>query len=256
MAELKDVLGSVLRDVAHARVTSDMFSRDVSLDYARDPVLSAFPVPRLEIKEASVQLRFAINTVEQKETDRAGITRAQLGTHGTQIAREVVNDFIAGNPRAEELRKLIADKGLDLEVTLREAVEGAVAADARLVDSALAGERTALVDRINAAVSAKLLEDADIKREVTRGTGVRAVRAAMRTKVDSAVGGFVSDLTAALAAAQRQATRVDVAVTRADLASVPEPLVSQISVVLQVRNYEWSETEGAAAVPGRRLNPE
>ena len=126
-----------INDVAHARVTSDMFSRDVSLDYAKDPVLSAFPVPRLEIKEASVQLRFAVNNVEQKETDRAGITRVQLGTHGTQIAREVVNDFVAASPRAEELKKLIADKGLDLEVTLREAVEGAVAADAKLVDTAL-----------------------------------------------------------------------------------------------------------------------
>lgn len=256
MAELKDVLGSVLRDVVHARVTSDMFSRDISLDYVKDPILSAFPVPRLEIKEASIQVRFAISAVEQKETDRAGIARAELAQHATAIARGVVEDFVTNSARADELKQLIAAKGLDLEVVLRTAVEETVAADARLVDGALGGNPTALVDRINKAVSDKLLEDADIKREVTRNTRVGVVRAAVRSKVDTAVGGFVNDLSGALVSAQRQATKVDVAVTRADLANVPEPLVSQISVVMQIRNYEWSETEGAAAVPGRRLNPE
>lgn len=256
MPELKDVLGSVLRDVAHSRVTGDLFSRDVSLDYAKDAVLAAFPVPRVEIKEASIQLRFAVNGVQQTEPDRSGIVGAQAVRHADLIARAVADDFVAKHPRSAEIGKLIEEKGLDLRKSLSEVVANAVKSDARSLDAAIKGEPQALIDRISADVSRKLLEDLDVRRELTRGARVAEVRAAVRVPIDAAVNTFVADLGLSLDSAKRQATRIDVAVTRAELAQVPEPLVSHVSVVLQFRNYQWSEVEGEGGEPVRRLNPE
>jgi hypothetical protein len=79
MAELKDVLGAVLKDVAHARVISDRFSGEVSQEYEKDPLLGVFPVPRVEIKEASLDLKFAVCSVEQRPADPTAPEAARAG---------------------------------------------------------------------------------------------------------------------------------------------------------------------------------
>ncbi|MCC6554237.1 MAG: hypothetical protein IT372_14650 [Polyangiaceae bacterium] len=132
MAELKHVLGAVLADLAHARVISDRFSGEVSEEYGRDPLLAAFPVPRVEIKEASLDLKLVINSADRR----------------TASSR---------------------------------------------------GSRGALAD---------------------------------------------------------QALILDVGVTREDLLGTPEPLISSIRVVVQVRNYEWVEAGEESGCPIKRLRPE
>ncbi|MGH6894581.1 MAG: hypothetical protein ACREEP_20230 [Dongiaceae bacterium] len=219
-------------------------------------MLAAFPVPRLEIKEASIQLRFAVNAVEQKEVDRAGITRNEILRHSDIIANAVIEDFVGKHPRSDEIGKIIDSKGLDLRKILRDVVEGAATADAKVVDAALKGQPQALIDRISAEVVRKVLEDPDIKKELSRGTRVGALREAVRVPVDTAVSAFVGSLATALDSAGRQATRVQVAVTRSELAQVPEPLISHVSVVMQIRNYQWSEVERTDGTTVRRLNPE
>lgn len=63
MPELYQVVGSVLRDIANARFISDLYSRNLSRYYERDSLLRSFPVPRAEISEAEVGIKFVFSGV-------------------------------------------------------------------------------------------------------------------------------------------------------------------------------------------------
>jgi hypothetical protein len=63
MAELHQVIGSILRDIAQARITSDIYSRNLSKYYEQDPLLRRFPTPRSEIDEVEIDLKFTISGI-------------------------------------------------------------------------------------------------------------------------------------------------------------------------------------------------
>lgn len=63
MAELHQVIGSILRDITQARITSDIYSRNLSKLYEQDPLLRRFPAPRSEIDEVEIDLKFAISGI-------------------------------------------------------------------------------------------------------------------------------------------------------------------------------------------------
>lgn len=64
MAGIDDIVGALLRDVTNSRVTSDMYSRNISRYYEQDAILRRFPVPRMEIDSLEMDLAFVINNVE------------------------------------------------------------------------------------------------------------------------------------------------------------------------------------------------
>ena len=72
MPELHHILGSLFRDVAQSIFTSDMYSRDVSRYYEQDALLRHFPVPRTEIDELQVNLKFAIAGIELNPAQSVG----------------------------------------------------------------------------------------------------------------------------------------------------------------------------------------
>ena len=61
MAQLHEVVGSILREVAKSRFSSDLYSRTISRYYERDSLLRRFPVPRTEIDEIELELKFLID---------------------------------------------------------------------------------------------------------------------------------------------------------------------------------------------------
>src|SRR5512139_2477094 len=72
MAELHHILGSLFSDIAQSVFTSDLYSRDISRYYEQDGLLRHFPVPRTEISELEVELKFAIAGVELNPTQSIG----------------------------------------------------------------------------------------------------------------------------------------------------------------------------------------
>src|SRR6266436_5440059 len=61
--ELYQLVGAALRDVAQARHMADLFSRQISYCYEKDPVLRRFPVPRVEVDEVEMTFQFLITKV-------------------------------------------------------------------------------------------------------------------------------------------------------------------------------------------------
>ena len=63
MADLQQLVGAILRDLAKARFASDIYSRSIARYYENDFLLRRFPIPRTEIEEAELDLKFAIAEV-------------------------------------------------------------------------------------------------------------------------------------------------------------------------------------------------
>ena len=60
MVDLSQVVGGILKDITQARFTSDAYSRNISRYYEQDPLLRRFPIPRADIEEIEIDLKFSI----------------------------------------------------------------------------------------------------------------------------------------------------------------------------------------------------
>ncbi len=227
MAELNDVLGAILRDVAQARVISDLYSRNVSLEYQQDDVLSAFPVPRVEITEASIDLKFAVNKVEQKEADPPAIIGAHVGPYAVRLGRELYAELIETNPRGDRIEAVLSQKGLDFQAALPTLVERTIADNASDLQAALAGKPEALIRKLQAEVSGLVLGEDEVKELLTRGTRLTDVRE--RISVDAAA--VVGALTRELAPTRGEEGEIDVG-------AIPRTTLTAAAGRLGARVYE------------------
>ena len=72
MADLQQVVGAILRDLAKARFGSDLYSRSIARYYENDYLLRKFPVPRADVEEVEIDLKFSIGSVQGSEVNTEG----------------------------------------------------------------------------------------------------------------------------------------------------------------------------------------
>ena len=250
MAELNDVLGAMLRDIAQARVAADLFSRNVSLDYQKDEVLSGFPVPRVEVTQASIDLRFAVNQVEQRPVDPRRIMLAHAGPFAALLARQLYGDLIESDPRAEELQALISDKGLALESELPVVLERSVVDNLPDLEAAISLRPDALVRKLQGAATDLVLADPDLKAVLTRGTRV----ADIRERLSVAAAGTVDGLTREAAKARTPEGELDLA--RVPVEEYARSLGERVYADMVLANPRRAELLEAVAEAGVDLEKE
>ena len=226
MAELNDVLGAILRDVAQARVISDLYSRNVSLEYRQDEVLSGFPVPRVEVTEASIDLKFAVNKIEQKESDPVKIIATHVGPYAGRLGRELYAELIESNPRGDRIEAVLKEKGLDYEVALRTIGERTILDNASDLQAALAGKPEALIRKLQAEASGLVLGDDDVKELLTRGTRLTDVRERVSVDAAAVVGALAREISPSGAEGE------------VDVGSVPRDRLTAAAGRLGARVYE------------------
>lgn len=69
MADLREVVGAILRDITEARAQADAASRDMAVMYAKDPILRTFTVPRTEIRDLKLDLKIAVGGLAETSDD-------------------------------------------------------------------------------------------------------------------------------------------------------------------------------------------
>ena len=69
MADLQQVVGAILRDLAKARFSADLYSRSIARYYENDYLLRRFPVPRADVEEVELDLKFSIASVPDSEVN-------------------------------------------------------------------------------------------------------------------------------------------------------------------------------------------
>ncbi len=103
MAELNQIIGALLRDVAQARFSSDLYSRNISRYYEQNSLLRRFPVPRAEIEEIEFEIKFALSGVDFRGDSGEG-REAQLALFFERQSNAVASHVI--NQAARSARSL------------------------------------------------------------------------------------------------------------------------------------------------------
>lgn len=246
MAELNDVLGAILRDIAQARVTGDLFSRNASLDYQRDDLLRSFPVPRVEIKEASVQLRFAVSGVERRETDPRAVIQAQIAPFAARFGRQVYSDLVETDPRGDELAEIIARKGLALQLRLPAVVEATLSANVAELEAAVAGRPETLARKLQGEMAGLVLADDEVKEVLTRSTRVGD----LRERVSVAAAGSLAAL------ARELPSEAPGGLSRDAIAAAAARLADELHADLVLANPRRTQLQRAASEAGVSLDRE
>jgi hypothetical protein len=256
MAELTEVVGTILKDLAQSRVLSDIFSRDVSREYEQDPILVDFPVPRVEIKEAAIQIQFAINAVERKDVDEEKITQDEISNGSIDAGRALFTELVLKHPNSRDLLSVIKEKRISLQDRLVGMIKENTLENRTALRDAMDDKPGVLIRKLQSPIEAFLREDQDLWKALLNGLRVAEIRKVLTVNLRSGVRDLVQRVRTSLDIAEREALIVDVAVTKDELTDVSEIVMSQINLVTEVRNYEWNEVGEEDGVPIRRLRPE
>ncbi|MFC3879109.1 hypothetical protein ACFOSV_02925 [Algoriphagus namhaensis] len=71
MSQLNGIIASILSDINEAKSKADETSREIAKNYASDQILRYFPVPRISIQNLEVEIKYAVNHVEEKPIQTA-----------------------------------------------------------------------------------------------------------------------------------------------------------------------------------------
>ena len=71
MVNLKDVIATILNDMTSARVEADVESLRIAEIYSKDELLKNMPIPKMRIKNFTVTLPIAIDSIDEKRLDEA-----------------------------------------------------------------------------------------------------------------------------------------------------------------------------------------
>lgn len=254
MAELFQVLGAILRDLAHSRALSDIFSRDVSIEYEDDPRLRAFPVPRVEIKEATVNLAFAINKMQPKPVDTSVVVKPNLRAYGTLVSEQIFNRLVLGHDEKDRVLAVIDQRQPKLKEELSRKLEDTFAESEEELKFALEDRPQDLEKKIHEASRDVLFKDDTVKTALSlRSTAAAFSRKLRLTGADIIKTRVVKDARDKIEKVQKESLGIEVALTKDELAEVSETVVSNITVITEVRNYEWTQVDEEDGEPVRRL---
>lgn len=66
MSQMNQIIASLLSDINEAKSKADESSRNLAQQYAADEILRYFPVPKIGIQNLEVEIKYAIESVEEK----------------------------------------------------------------------------------------------------------------------------------------------------------------------------------------------
>ncbi|MEW6646704.1 MAG: hypothetical protein AB1450_05860 [Pseudomonadota bacterium] len=207
MARLGSVVGGVLKELAQARAIADRHSRELVGEYERDPVLSAFSVPRVTLGEVNLTLRFTINDLEEESP--AAPDYARLAADWQRLANGVL------------VKKTVARLGIPAELAGK-AVNGL-------------RSRPAVSDDLTAAIAApgrraaqlsaeELLEGwAALPGELRQALGNKQeFRRELLATAEAELASFLADQARLTDLRSALASKIDVGIRTADLPSEPQ----------------------------------
>ena len=275
MAGLHDIVGAILRDIANARVSSDLYSRNISRYYEQDILLRRFPVPRMEVDKVEMDVKFAITEVDVDELRKEGI-EGRLAIIFERHADAFAIDFIDaaveilrqnqdGMPErsawyqmiqmmwSSEFQNNVRKRLLRyFKITQRNLIEERDIFNRDDAEKEVAGillrRWNHLIDDFN---NSDIPATASVPSDEIPRMGDTVLKAMnIKSRFDSVKNDI--DL-----AKKEGGYKVNVDVMSSSLQELPEQAISSIKVETKVRNYQWSLVEESKTGPAKYiLNPE
>ncbi|PWG64936.1 hypothetical protein [Sediminicurvatus halobius] len=267
MADLQQVIGALLRDLAKARFASDLYSRSIARYYEGDFLLRKFPVPRADIAEVEVDLKFSITEVKASDVNTEG-REANVAFLLERSVEELVatyldlaRDYSAQHPDTGTELERVMSKGFNstvLRIELRqhilryfiESYTHLIRADGSFdAETALRGLRQPMF-----WAHANHLRD---------GVAPEALNTPLDPVLDFALQhddfrSVVTGLDAPIREIwhQNSDVRLEVDINGHTLAQLQEAAISSIRVRAEVRNSVWTEVKTGPYSYQRSLTPE
>lgn len=270
MAQLHTIIGAILRDIAQARVTSDIYSREISQYYEKDSLLRLFPVPRSEIREVDFDLKFIMSNIGV-DPDRKDIRSAKIAVIFEQYSENIAHDIFENLRGSETIQKItewvelilkLENDGLHLELQRRILYFFESQSQNLIRQIETDGEINLHLeqDRVRSGIL-DIIDALIYKREDVLTMNEKYKNHRLLTSVKRSVAnGFRDQLNAIdseiefLEASEEYKVEVDV--TPQGIQEVPEAAISSIRVSSVIRNYNWSQVEEKDNKIIRRLVPE
>ena len=130
MPTLKDYLGSLIKDINHARVIADVESANIAKMYAEHDILKHFSIPRMKIQDTELTIPIAIDELESSvEKDYQPIDNT---TFYAKTYAEIKNVFKVSSFSRElstSLRKSIYAQIDSLEKTIKSGADIKISLD-------------------------------------------------------------------------------------------------------------------------------
>jgi hypothetical protein len=203
MPRLGSVLGSILAELARARLVADSLSRDLVDEYRADPILASMSVPRVLLDQAELTLRFSVADLQEADVSApaeanatenwvrhvtAAVLPSILDRHGlTDAERKVALTRLVGTRAAPTIRVPTT--------AIREALAGNTEESSKTTTEAVMTTWAELPPEVRAKLGTK----AEFRRElegrlvqevpkfVGRAGEVELVRAALASRIDVAI---------------------------------------------------------------------
>lgn len=264
MAQLHHIIGAILRDIAQSRVTSDLFSREISRYYEQDSLMRMFPIPRSEIREMTVDLKFAVINVSLDET-RTEDREARLSGIFERLVETVTNLLYARlyNTATEQVSWVSFVALLDTTGKKQEL-------NSELV-TFFSSNRVSLIEEKQTDTGTtfsihRSIASAGITRTLDRLVYSRAELGTVEngSKIMETVRGYMSrqmrklltDLVNDVEQIEDSEYMVEVEVTSDKLQQIPPENISTIHLSTATRNYIWSQVDEKDGQTIRRIIPE
>jgi hypothetical protein len=244
MIKISDIVGALVRSVTLARIQADVVSSQASVEYLKDPTLRAFPVPRAEIQKAEIGIKLAVAGAEQAVPEPV------------KVAKKALLDRVPGYvERVLSLQNVQASPG-----NLRAAFGGNAPVAASIIVTTVR-DRIALnpMEFTSKWLNRQKRAAYKLQHATINGIQLAMTTLALSIPLDGAFLEAVYKEALAFCEATPQALKttsevaaisgfdLDLAVTKEDVATLPEHLISEIRLSMSVENYEWAtvtDTQG------------
>jgi hypothetical protein len=107
MSQLNQIIASILSDINEAKSKADFASRDLAQAYASDEILRYFPVPKIGISNLEVEIKYAVESVEEKpiESSQSQQRLADFIRRFSQNTAKEIRDTVAKTSQSNLLYK-------------------------------------------------------------------------------------------------------------------------------------------------------
>ena len=226
MAELKDVVESILTDLLEARHVANQYSHVISKDYAGKGSLNQFAIPAIDIGNVKVDLKFIVEEIEVPENQRKPVIKRD----------DIIGAIRRVTPQAINNRSLI----------LKEA--SATAANKKALEDGLTkiieentDKETLIIDEAKANKAAVALLKPHLGK-TTNGRNVSPV--VMSSVIKRLVSDSTKELQKVKAVAQKIPEKKATLIVDFDkIKNVDSGKVSNLSLDLDLSAMEWHELE-------------
>jgi hypothetical protein len=109
MSQLNSIIASILSDINEAKSQADAASRDIAKSYAADQILRYFPVPRIGIQNLEVEIKYAVQGVEEKPMSNAQ-SQKKIADFISAFSREAAKEIKTSIEKVTQTNELY--KGL------------------------------------------------------------------------------------------------------------------------------------------------